>query len=417
VRMRPGQTTLPNLAASIQLRGVLKPILVRANGDGFLLIDGARRLRASRLAGCTDIPARVRDVDEAVAEDEMIIANLHHEDVQPLDEANGYKRLVDGGRTVDELAARLGKSKRYIYEILSLTRLVPQIQDLVARDVLPLNYALKLAAVDVERQPEGLAHCFRPLFREEPRRDQLEPLSGLVNWIEKAVRLDPRSEDTNVLLPELAGQVATIEQERNASILALSTLHFHTDKTDPKPILVKSWKPAEGSQKCRHAQPGVIVLGEGQGTFIQVCIAKKECRKHWGKPSSKPPGSANTDKADDGARRKQEEEYAAKQAETERWRTELRGRALGVIAERSTKLTWTPRLISLLLEELRADDSLTDIVGPIHKLSPRRYPQALAVALACRHSWQRDELLRFARKLGVVISAKALIAEQTTEDT
>ena len=127
-------------------------------------------------------------------------------------------------------------------------------------------YALKIAVVPAEQQEEALAQCFRPLFRDEAaRRDQLEPVAQLTAWIEKTVRLNPKSEDTHVLLPALAEQVVSAEQERDASVVALSTLHFHTDRTDPKPILAKSWKPADGKDRCPHARPGVIVLGEGQG--------------------------------------------------------------------------------------------------------------------------------------------------------
>ena len=285
------ETSLDELTASVRRHGVLQPILVRPNGEGFVLIAGARRLRAAKLAGCETVPARVLDLDDAAADEATIIENLHRENIHPLDEGVSYQRLVSAGRTIEDIAAALGKSKGYVYQRISLTRLVPKVQDLLARDVLPLIYALKIAVVPAEQQEEALAQCFRPLFRdEEARRDQLEPLAQLTAWIEKTVRLNPRSEDTQVLLPALAEQVVSAEQERDASVLALSTLHFHTDKADPKPILAKSWKPAEGKHRCEHARPGVIVLGDGQGTFLQVCIAKKECDKHWGRP--KPAASA-----------------------------------------------------------------------------------------------------------------------------
>jgi hypothetical protein len=121
---------------------------------------------------------------------------------------------------------------------------------------LPLTYALKIAVVPAEQQEQALAQCFRPLFRdEEARRDHLEPLAQLTEWIERTVRLNPRGEDVNVLLPALAEQVVSAEQERDASVLALSTLHFHTDKADPKPILAKSWKTAQGNRNAlTHAQ-------------------------------------------------------------------------------------------------------------------------------------------------------------------
>jgi len=403
------ETGLDELTASVRRHGVLQPILVRANGDGFVLIAGARRLRAAKLAGCESVPARVLDLDDAAADEATIIENLHREDIHPLDEGVSYQRLVSAGRTIEDIAAALGKSRGYVYQRISLTRLVPKVQDLLARDILPLIYALKIAVVPAEQQEEALAQCFRPLFRdEEARRDQLEPLAQLTAWIEKTVRLNPRGEDTQVLLPALAEQVESVEQERDATVLALSTLHFHTDKTDPKPILAKSWKPAEGKDRCSHARPGVIVLGDGQGTFLQVCIAKKACEKHWGrpKPASSEPTPDQAEQAE--ARRQQEETWARQRAEQERWRSELRPRAVRLIAERAAKLPWSPMLLRLLLEDIRPDDLFLDVFGKPDRIAAKHYPQALAVALALRHSWQRQDLLTFSKRLGVKVTSKDL---------
>lgn len=74
------EASLEELAASIRRRGVLQPILVRPHDDGFTLIAGARRLRASKIAGCPTIPARVLDLDEAGSDEATIIENLHRED-------------------------------------------------------------------------------------------------------------------------------------------------------------------------------------------------------------------------------------------------------------------------------------------------------------------------------------------------
>ena len=403
------EASLDELTASVRRHGVLQPILVRPNGDGFVLIAGARRLRAAKLAGCTTVPARVLELDDAAADEATIIENLHRENVHPLDEGVSYQRLVSAGRTIEDIAAALGKSKGYIYQRISLTRLVPKVQELLARDVLPLVYALKIAVVPAEQQEEALAQCFRPLFRdEEARRDQLEPLAQLTTWIEKSVRLNPRSEDTQVLLPALAEQVVSAEQERDASVLALSTLHFHTDKADPKPILAKSWKPAEGKQRCAHARPGVIVLGDGQGTFLQVCIAKKQCDKHWGRPKDAAPRRTEDEAEHAEARRQQEEAWARQRAEQERWRNELRPRAVRLIAERTAKLTWSPMLLRLLLEEIRPDELFLEVLGKPDRIAVKHYPQALAIALALRHGWQRDDLVVFSKRLGVKVTSKDL---------
>lgn len=403
------EASLEELAASVRRHGVLQPILVRANGEGFTLVAGARRLRAAKLAGCATIPARVLELDDAAADEATIIENLHREDIQPLDEGESYQRLLAAGRTIDDLAASLGKSKGYVYQRVSLTRLVPKVQDLLSRDVLPLSYALKLATVPAEQQADAIAQCFRPLFRdEEARRDQLEPLAQLTTWIEKTVRLDPRSNDASVLLPALAEQVISAEQEREASVLALSTLHFHTDRTDPKPILAKSWKPADGEARCQHARPGVIVLGEGQGTFLQVCIAKKACQKHWARPKSEPTDKGGSNNKAEEARRKQEEAWEKQRAETERWRVELRPRAVRLVADRTVKLPWSRMLLRLLLEDIRIDHLFLEVMGKPEALPVSKYPQAIAVALAVRHSWQREELVTFSKRLGVKVTSKDL---------
>jgi hypothetical protein len=255
------------------------------------------------------------------------------------------------------------------------------------------------------------------LFRdEEARRDQLEPLAQLTAWVEKTVRLNPRSEDAQVLLPALAEQVVSAEQERDASVLALSTLHFHTDKADPKPILAKSWKSAEGKQRCKHARPGVIVLGEGRGTFLQVCVAKKQCEKHWGRPKDAAPRRTEDGATQAEARRQQEEAWAKQRAETERWRKELRPRAVRLIAERTAKFGWSPMLLRLLLEDIRPDELFLEVLGKPDRIAAKRYPQAIAVALALRHSWQRDDLVIISKRLGVKVTSKDL-ADTPTPST
>ena len=414
------ETSLEELALSVRRHGVLQPILVRPNGEGFNLVAGARRLRAAKLAGCTTIPARVLELDDAQADEATIIENLHREDIHPLDEGESYQRLIAAGRTIDDLAATLGKSKGYVYQRISLTRLVPKVQDLLARDVLPLSYALKIAVVPAEQQEQALAQCFRPLFRDEQAtRDQLEPLAQLTAWIEKTVRLNPRGEDVNVLLPALAEQVVSAEQERDASVLALSTLHFHTDRTDPKPILAKSWKSAEAKARCQHARPGVIVLGEGQGTFLQVCIAKKTCQKHWARPKAEAAGKSDSDENAAEVRRKQEEAWERQRVEAERWRTELRPRAVRLVAQRTSKLTWSRMLLRLLLEDIHIDDLFLEVIGKPESLPVRKYPQAIAVALAIRHTWQRESFITFSKRLGVKVTSKDLTdtTDSTTPDS
>jgi hypothetical protein len=175
-------------------------------------------------------------------------------------------------------------------------------------------------------------------------------------------------------------------------VVAVSTLTFHTDRTDPKPILAKSWKRAEGKDRCKHARPGVIVLGPGQGTFLQICIAKKACERHW--RTSKPAAP-----------------LAAQQAAQEKWQQELRIPAIRVFAERAASLKWTPALFRLLRHDMRVGEVFDSIVGAPDTIPVARYPQAIAVALAFGQSWRPADLVAFSKRLRIKLKASDLTEE------
>ena len=87
--------------------------------------------------------------------------------------------------------------------------------------------------------------------------------------------------------------------------------------------------------------------------------------------------------------------------DTLEWRREQRWRALTLVAKRTRGLHWAPALMQLLLEELWVDEEFKHLVDRVRKLRPSQYPGAVAVAVALRHSWQRDDLRRTARRLGI----------------
>ncbi len=236
------------------------------NGDGFMLIAGARRLRAARSQAAPRSPRASSNSMTRQRMKRRSSRTCTGRDIHPLDEGVSYQRLVASGRTIEDVAVAIGKSKGYVYQRISLTRLVPKVQDLLARDVLPLIYALKIAVVPAEQQEEALAQCFRPLFRdEEARRDQLEPLAQLTAWVEKTVRLNPRSEDTSTCSCRRSRSKSSRPNRSATHRCSRSRRCTSTPTTDPKPILAKSWKPADGKDRCAHARPGVIVLGRRAG--------------------------------------------------------------------------------------------------------------------------------------------------------
>ena len=95
---------------------------------------------------------------------------------------------------------------------------------------------------------------------------------------------------------------------------------------------------------------------------------------------------------------------AKQQLDAERWRTELRPRAMRLFAARTAKLTWSRALVKLVVEELYPDDLFTELVGRLDRVPPRQWPHVLAIAVALRHSWRRDGLTRVARRLRVSLA-------------
>jgi len=102
-------------------------------------------------------------------------------------------------------------------------------------------------------------------------------------------------------------------------------------------------------------------------------------------------------------------------ADTERWRRTFRPRLLRLFAERTATLGWSRTLLNLLLDELHTEEFLTALVGSPRRLSVHRYPQAVAVAIALRNSWQPAQLTRLAKRLGIALSAKNVPATPRQE--
>ncbi len=118
---------LDELVASIRSQGVLQPILVRrhpADRSRFQIVAGERRWRATRLAGLTEIPCFVRDMSDADASAAALVENLQREDLNPIEEAEGFRRLIaDFSLTQDDLATAIGKSRSHVANLLRLLKL------------------------------------------------------------------------------------------------------------------------------------------------------------------------------------------------------------------------------------------------------------------------------------------------------
>lgn len=155
---------LAELVHSITEIGILQPVVVRRTtagdrvGPAYELIMGERRLRASKIAGLTSIPAIIKDTQDDAMLRDALLENLHRSQLNPLEEAAAYRQLLDDfGCTQDELAGRIGRSRPQVTNTLRLLRLPPLVARRVAAGVLSAGHARALLALDDPAAMERLA--------------------------------------------------------------------------------------------------------------------------------------------------------------------------------------------------------------------------------------------------------------------
>ena len=158
-RTRMDEASLEELAASIKSQGVMQPILVRPlDGGRYEIIAGERRWLAARRAGLDEIPALVRDVPDQATLALALIENIQREDLNPLEEAQGIKRLIDEfGLTHEAAAQAIGRSRSAVTNLLRLTQLAPPVQSLLLAGKLDMGHARALLALPLPEQGAAAA--------------------------------------------------------------------------------------------------------------------------------------------------------------------------------------------------------------------------------------------------------------------
>lgn len=146
------ERALQELAQSIMVHGVITPITVRKHFDGYELISGERRLRASQIAGLEAVPAYVIEVSSNAHMLEIaLIENVQREDLNPLETAQGYQRLIeDCGLTQEDVAIRVGKDRSTVANLLRLLKLPPDVQAAVRNRRIAMGHARALLALSAE---------------------------------------------------------------------------------------------------------------------------------------------------------------------------------------------------------------------------------------------------------------------------
>ena len=153
-RIHFDEDALKGLADSIRTQGIIQPLVVRRAGDRFELIAGERRWRAARMAGLAKVPVVVKDVPDKDLLEIALIENVQRENLNPIEEAQAYQRLIETvGLTQEALAARVGRDRSYITNYLRLLRLPEDLQKHVVSGQLSTGHARAIVALlDVEVQ-------------------------------------------------------------------------------------------------------------------------------------------------------------------------------------------------------------------------------------------------------------------------
>lgn len=147
------EESLKELVLSIKEKGVLQPVLVRKNGEIYELVYGHRRLEAAKRAGLNEIPAIIKELTDREVVEIAIIENVQREDLNPIDEAMAYKRLIkEFGLSQEEIAERVGKNRSTIANKLRLLNLPQRVQDALRNNMITEGHARPLLSMKDEKR-------------------------------------------------------------------------------------------------------------------------------------------------------------------------------------------------------------------------------------------------------------------------
>ncbi len=223
--------SLSHLAASLNQTGVLQPVVVRRLGHGYQLIVGERRWRAAKLAGLTRIPAIVREATDAQSLELALVENLLREDLNPMEEAEAYQRLLaEFGWTQEELAQRVGRDRSSVANCLRLLKLPPLIQADLRAGRLTMGHARALLSLgspgdQLKLREEILAHSWSVRATEQDvQQKRVKPVRRRLRRSAELAALE------DALRSALATRVRLVGTERAGRIEIVYTSREELDR-------------------------------------------------------------------------------------------------------------------------------------------------------------------------------------------
>ena len=195
VRQTIEKEPLDELIASIRQHGILQPIVVSPGKEGqYKLQIGSRRMTAARTIGLEKVPALILEdpLDPKESLTVMLVENLHREDLDPIDEAEGYARLKDMGTKVSEIARLVGKDRPYVSHSMRLLKLHPKIREALRQQAIPRDQALTLLRLESEQQIALAGEVMEKGLTTMETRNRVRSLLGKeLRWRLVPIRLEP----------------------------------------------------------------------------------------------------------------------------------------------------------------------------------------------------------------------------------
>ena len=218
-RTHMDQVSLESLADSIREQGIMQPIIVREVGaNRYEIIAGERRWRASQLAGLAEVPVIVREIPDEAALAMALIENIQRENLNPIEEANGIKRLIDEFSMTHDLAAKaVGRSRSAVTNLLRLQQLHSVVQEMLMQSKLDMGHARALLGLEGAKQIAAAEQIVQNQLSVRAAEQLVKKLASNTSAKATKVNIDRDVLRLQDSLSEALGAGVTIETSKNGA--------------------------------------------------------------------------------------------------------------------------------------------------------------------------------------------------------
>lgn len=208
------QEKIDDLARSIKEYGVFQPIILKPINEGYIIVSGERRYRASLQVGLETIPAIIRQYEPSLVMEIALLENLQREDLTPIEEANAYRNIIENlSYTQKELADRIGKSRSYVTNVLGLLNLDEAIQKMILSGDISMGHARVLSKLEDPKRAMELAKMIVSKGLSVRQIEEMGKTEKKTKTIKKKIK-NPSTREKEKALHQKYGNVVTIKDNK-----------------------------------------------------------------------------------------------------------------------------------------------------------------------------------------------------------